>query len=117
MPFWFSAGRGIDWFLNRNRGPYKIGWLACLLALISVAYGALLVPMGLIDANPALRSPALNHAMSFAGGLWLIFGAITCCASFLQWRASRALRRAKKEAETQSQSSSDREEETASALR
>lgn len=117
LPFWFSAGRGIDWFLDRHRRPHKIGRLTCLLALFSAAWGALLVLLGLIEHNPALRAPALDQSMSLSGGLWLIFGTITCSASFLQWRESRALRRTKKEAEAQSQSSSAQEEETASGLK
>ena len=98
MPFWFSAGRGIDWFINRTHSPCRIGKLSLLLALVSVAYGFLLALIGLIDDNPLFRSPMLDHALSIAGFLWLVLGAIACCAGFLQWRASRELRRAKKEA-------------------
>jgi len=98
MPFWWSAGKGLDWFLYRSRSRCRVGWLAVALAVLNVIYSALLVALGVSDDNPSLRSPALDDALAVAGGLWLVLGAITCCAAFLQWRLSRAQRRTERPA-------------------
>lgn len=88
MPFWFSTGRGMDCLFDRLR-CLRIGWFAFTLSSLAAAFGGLMLVLGLTDDNPSLRSPASNIAMAICGGLWLVLGAGTWLARFMQFRRER----------------------------
>lgn len=84
LPFWFCAGRGIDFFLRRSHAPPRIGWVTLLLALAVAAFGAIILPAGITDGDgrSEVRPPALDHALAAGGAFWLVLG-LTCCAAWV----------------------------------
>jgi hypothetical protein len=89
LPFWFCAGRGMDFFLHMTHAPPRIGWVTLVLALVVTAFGAFIFPTGLADSGSEVRPPALDHALAAGGALWLVLGAICCAAWVVQWVLAR----------------------------
>lgn len=96
LPFWFAAGRGVDWFLNRRRAPFRLARTVVLLASIAALFGAIQVPLEMGHDDPSLRPPALSNALVVAGAFWFLLGAIPCAAAIVQWRSISAARCEKK---------------------
>ena len=90
LPFWFAVGRGMDWFLNRRRAPFRLGRTVVLLASIAGFFGAIQVPLQMTRDDPSLQPEALSNALAIVGALWFLLGAITCTAAIVQWRSCRA---------------------------
>lgn len=94
MPFWYAVGAGVDWFVRRREGGTRIGRIALMLAGSAFLFCGVMAIVGLTDDDPSLRSPDLSNAMGWSGLVWVALSTIPCWAGVLQWRKTRAQRRA-----------------------
>jgi hypothetical protein len=93
LPFWFCAGRGMDFFLHRSHAPPRIGAVTFLLALLVALFGAMIVRIGLSAGKAAAQPPpALSRALLGAGACWFVLGAVCCAAWVVQVVRGRSSR-------------------------
>jgi hypothetical protein len=92
LPFWFCAGRGMDYFLYRCHAPPRIGRLTFLLGLLVALFGAMIVPVGLSAGKTAAQPLALDRALTGAGACWFVLGSVCCAAWVVQVVRGRSLR-------------------------
>jgi hypothetical protein len=90
--FWCLAGRSIEALLfSRHKILLpKIRWWEVVVSLPVLAFGAILA-VGLCISQSALAEFPFWMLLSVLGSTWLVLGASTSLAYFVQWRLRRRL--------------------------
>jgi hypothetical protein len=90
--FWWLAGRSIEaLFCSRHKILLpKIRWWEVVVSLPAVAFGAIWAVGLCIDQNARKEFP-LWIPLAVFGSMWLVLGASTSLAYFIQWRLRRQL--------------------------
>jgi hypothetical protein len=90
--FWWLAGRSIEALLfSRHRILLpKVRWWEVVVSLPTVAFGAIWA-VGLCIDQSARKEFPLWIPLAVFGSMWLVLGASTSLAYFVQWRLRRQL--------------------------
>ena len=90
--FWWLAGRSIEALLfSRHKLLLpKIRWWEVVVSLPALAFGAILA-VGLCIGQSARTEFPFWILLAVLGSMWLVLGASTPLAYFVQWRLRRRL--------------------------